>query len=109
MISDSAGEMAGGGLAEHLHEPVDFYGQGGIADVGLGSVILSRDGPVRVDDDLAFRIHDDEERIARISAVKRCSERNGTGGIAVALIAGAFADIEAGDNEVLVHDGASGG
>jgi hypothetical protein len=97
----------GGGFLEHLHEPVDFCGDGGVADVAAcGGRRVGAEG---VDDGVAGGREDDEVGIAGGAATEHGAELDGSGGVVMFGVGGVLADVEGGDDEGLAHDGSDGG
>lgn len=90
-----------------MHEPVDFYGDGGVADVvAAGHFGVGAEG---VDDGMAVGCEHDDVGVAGGGAAKMGAEVDGAGGVVVAGVGGEFADVETGDDEGFVDDGSDGG
>ena len=103
----SCGVRLGADFLEHVHEPVDFYGDGGVADVVAGgSVGVGAEG---VDDGMAVGCEHDDVGVAGGGAAEMGAEGYGAGGVVVVGVGGALADVEAGDDEGFVDDGLDGG
>jgi len=101
------GREGGGGFLEHLHEPGDLDGDGGVADIAArGCAGVGTEG---VDDGVAGGVEHDEVGVAGGGAAERGAESYGAWGVVVARVGGELADVECGDDEGLVHDGSDGG
>ena len=99
--------QGGGGLLEHVHEPVDFHGDGGVADVAAGGG--GGVGAEGVDDGMAGGWEDDEVRDTDVGSAKFGQESDGARGVVVFGVGGEFAGVEGGDDEGFIEDGFVGG
>jgi len=101
------GGEGGGGCLEHVHEPVDFGGDGGVADVAAGGG--GGVGAKGVDDGVAGGGEHEDVGIAGGVAAEGGAESSGSGGVVVFGVGGMLAYVEGGDAEGFVHDGGDGG
>jgi len=97
----------GGGFLEHLHEPGDLGGGGGVADVATcwGAGV----GAEGVDDGVAVGREHDEVRDTDVGAAEFGEESDGARGVVVLGVSGELAGVERGDDEGLIDDGFVGG
>lgn len=95
------------GFLQHVHEPVDFDGDGGVSDVVAGGHCGV--GAEGVDDGMSVGREHDEVGVAGGGAAEMGAEVDGAGGVVVLSVGGLFADVESFDDEGFVHDGSDGG
>lgn len=87
---------------KHRHEPVNFNWDGGIADVFTGRLLI--DGTIGIDEQLALRIENDEERDAHGRAAKIGEEFFTAGAIQFWMFAALFKNMERGEDKILFKD-----